>query len=248
MKFSPKLALAGGAMAVFFLMAFNTLRSSSRPAAPASGSISGRVIYAGGAVQKVKNVIKDEATCGMHDIMDQSLITSDDGGLRWTVVSLTDIKTDKAANAQNLPGEQVLDQSGCRFEPHVVLVGVNQPLTIINSDKTLHNVRTQAFLNDVFNKAQIYMPGAPKPTDTAYFSNPEVVEVLCDVHGWMKSYVHVVEHPYYVVTDEHGNFSLSDVPEGTYELKTWHETLGERTTKIKVEEGDHSVTLEYPKK
>jgi hypothetical protein len=33
----------------------------------------------------------------------------------------------------------------------------------------------------------------------------------------------VVKHPYYVVTDEHGFFKLSDVPPGDYEIEAWHE-------------------------
>lgn len=215
---------------------------------PVGGTISGRVTYAGGEVREVKNIIKDEATCGAHDIMDKSLLTSPNGGLRWAVVSITNIDTDKPLTKENIQGEQLLDQSGCEFKPHVVLVGVNQPLAIVNSDKTLHNVRTQAFLNESFNKAQIYMPNAPKPRDTTTFSEPEVVEVVCDVHGWMKSYVHVIEHPYYAVTDENGNFIIKDVPAGKYELKVWHETLDELTGQVKVSNaGAASVNFEFPR-
>jgi len=38
---------------------------------------------------------------------------------------------------------------------------------------------------------------------------------------WMRSYLFVVEHPYYVLTDEAGRFSLPDVPPGSYELVCW---------------------------
>ena len=250
-------ALAGAALLTAFsiktyLPEQDTQKQLDAPSAAkelAGGAISGKVTYAGGKVRKVKNVIKDEGTCGAHDIMDKSLLTSADGGLQWAVVSITNIDSDKPVTADNVQGDQLLDQSGCEFKPHVLLVGVNQPLAIMNSDKTLHNVRTQAFMNDPFNKAQIYMPGQPKPTDTTTFAEAEVVEVVCDVHGWMKSYVHVIEHPYYAVTDENGSFTIPDVPAGKYELKVWHETLDERTQEVKVSaDGQAEVNFEFPEK
>lgn len=33
-----------------------------------------------------------------------------------------------------------LDQKGCRYEPHIMGVQAGQPLSILNSDATLHNV------------------------------------------------------------------------------------------------------------
>ena len=33
----------------------------------------------------------------------------------------------------------------------------------------------------------------------------------------------VIKHPYYAVTDEHGDFRLTDVPPGEYEIVAWHE-------------------------
>jgi hypothetical protein len=33
----------------------------------------------------------------------------------------------------------------------------------------------------------------------------------------------VARHPYYAVTDEDGNFELTQVPPGDYEIVAWHE-------------------------
>jgi hypothetical protein len=33
----------------------------------------------------------------------------------------------------------------------------------------------------------------------------------------------VVNHPYYAITDEHGEFRLTNVPPGEYEIVAWHE-------------------------
>ena len=54
-----------------------------------------------------------------------------------------------------------------------------------------------------------------------------------------------MEHPYYAVTDGEGKFSLSDVPAGEYEVKIWHETLGETMQNVTVEAGgDASLAVE----
>jgi hypothetical protein len=39
----------------------------------------------------------------------------------------------------------------------------------------------------------------------------------------MNAEVLVVVHPYYAVTDEHGNFRLTNVPPGSYVITAWHE-------------------------
>src|SRR5207244_1827843 len=38
---------------------------------------------------------------------------------------------------------------------------------------------------------------------------------------WMRAYLFVDDHPYYTRTDSAGRFSLSQVPEGEYELVCW---------------------------
>ena len=46
----------------------------------------------------------------------------------------------------------------------------------------------------------------------------------------------VAEHSYYAVTDDTGSFTLSNVPVGSYQLKVWHETLGEAKKDVTVHE------------
>jgi plastocyanin len=232
-------------MPLVFLVIFlgATIQSSGQ----GYGKITGKITYEGGHVKVVKKVIKDEHTCGSNDIIDESLLTSDDGGLQWAVVSIsTPVKNGK--DMSKLPGDHTLDQRTCVFKPHIVLVGVNEPLKIMNSDHTLHNVRTTSFMNDNFSKAQIYIPGQPAPVDEVVFSEPEIIESVCDVHGWMKAYIVVVDHPYYSVTDENGMFELDEVPTGTYTITVWHEKLGEQKITVTVSAGKTSeINLTFKK-
>jgi hypothetical protein len=51
-----------------------------------------------------------------------------------------------------------------------------------------------------------------------------VVSLRCNAgHVWMNGEMIVAKHPYYAVTDENGNFELTGVPPGNYEIVAWHE-------------------------
>ena len=50
----------------------------------------------------------------------------------------------------------------------------------------------------------------------------------------MHSYLGAVDHPYFVVTDESGAFSMENLPPGEYMVAAWHETLGERTERVTI--------------
>ena len=116
-----------------------------------------------------------------------------------------------------------IDQQGCRYHPHVFGMQVGQPLEIVNSDPTLHNIHAIAKNNREFNQGQPIQ--GMKQTHT--FTAPEVmIPFKCDVHGWMNAYVGVLPHPFFAVTDASGAFSLKGLPPGTYTIEAWHEKLG----------------------
>ena len=127
----------------------------------------------------------------------------------------------------------VFDQKGCRYEPHVFGVQVGQPIEVLNSDPTLHNIHALPKTNPEFNTAQPIQ--GMKTTHT--FKAKEATTVIpfkCDVHGWMNAYVGVLEHPYFAVSKTDGTFSIPNLPPGTYTLAAWHERLGEQTMSVTV--------------
>ena len=124
-----------------------------------------------------------------------------------------------------------IDQKSCRYHPHVFGLRVGQPLEILNSDPTLHNIHAVPKANAEFNTGQPIQ--GMKMTHT--FTAKEVmVPFKCDVHGWMNAYLGVLDHPYFAVTDNGGKFELKTLPPGTYTIEAWHEKLGTQEQKVTI--------------
>jgi len=122
-----------------------------------------------------------------------------------------------------------IDQKSCRYHPHVFGIRVGQPLEIINSDGTLHNIHAMPKINAEFNTGQ---PIQGMKTMHTFDKKEVMVPFKCDVHGWMNAYAGVMDNPYYAVTGDDGSFELKDLPPGTYTIEAWQEKLGPMTQTV----------------
>ena len=125
----------------------------------------------------------------------------------------------------------VLDQDKCRYVPRVIGVRVGQPLQVRNSDPLMHNVRSNAVINQSFNKST---PIEGMKFDHVFATKEVMVPFKCDVHGWMSAYVGVLDHPYFGTTAPDGKVVLGNLPPGTYTIEAWHETLGTKTQHVTI--------------
>ena len=112
----------------------------------------------------------------------------------------------------------VIDQLGCLYTPHVSGVLTTDKVTIKNSDSTTHNVKSSARKNKAFN--EVTVAGGKF---TKVFKKTEILSIACDVHAWMKGYIHVVKHPFFAVTGNAGTYELKGLADGDYEVTVWHE-------------------------
>ena len=201
------------------------------------GSVSGTVKFKGTApAPKKLEVSKDKEVCGKSPKVDQSLVVNN-GNLANAVVTITDIKSGKKIDAKKV----TLDQKGCEYQPHVLAFPVGTTVEILNPDGILHNVHSYSKVNSPFNMAQ---PKFKKTLDVK-IDKPEAIEVKCDVHGWMQGWLVATPTPYVAVTDNSGNFKMTDVPAGTYTVEIWHEKLGKNTQKVTVKaKEDAKVSFE----
>ena len=215
-----------------------TARGYEAGAVANGGSISGTVKYKGTPPAPTKlDVNKDAEVCGTEQKMSRELVVAADGGIQYAVVSIPGIAKGKAFPTTN----STLDQKGCEYQPHIVLMPAGGNIDILNSDGILHNIHTYSDKNPPLNRAQPKF----KKTMTETFKDPERVRLSCDVHGWMQGWLVVEDSPYYAVTDDKGNFKITDIPAGDYEVKVWQEKLGEGTQKITVKPGaDTAVNFE----
>jgi hypothetical protein len=125
----------------------------------------------------------------------------------------------------------VVDQQKCRYIPRVLGVRVGQPLQIRNGDPLLHNVRSDSEVNQPFNQGQ---PVQGMVFTHTFTTREVMVPVKCDVHGWMRTSVGALEHPYFAVTGSAGSFTLANLPPGTYTIAAWHEQLGTQEQQVTV--------------
>jgi plastocyanin len=190
------------------------------------GSISGTVKFKGTAPAPKKiDVSKDKEVCGKTPKTDESLIVSN-GNLENAVIMITDITKGKKMEVKKV----TLDQKGCDYHPHVLAFPAGSTVEIVNPDGILHNIHSYSKVNSAFNMAQPKF----KKTMEVKIEKPEIIEVRCDVHGWMEGWLVATANPYFAVTDSSGTFKLTDVPPGTYTVEVWHQKLGKTTQKVTV--------------
>jgi len=204
--------------------------------AQGGGTIEADVKYNGAAqVEKIK-VNKDTEKCGTEAVVEK-VVVGGNKGLANAVVSVPGAKGATAAKG-------VLDQHGCKFVPHVVVMQPGE-LEVKNSDDILHNLHTYSTANPSINKAQPKF----KKTMTEKLEKPEFVKVTCDVHSWMLGWVAVMPHPFFGVTDANGVAKIENAPAGKQTVEVWHETLGKVTKEVEVKPGATTkVTVEMVKK
>ena len=179
----------------------------------------------------------------------QHWVVSSKGELANVVVVIKGVAGAKSTGDAAAPA--LMDQVGCIYTPTILAVQTGQKITVKNSDPVMHNVHTRPNVagNDEMNKAQF----AKGPDLTFAFSKPEdFLKFQCDVHSWMFSWVTVVDHPYFAVTDKDGNFTIKDVPPGKYKIGATHRKAApkgmESDIEVKADGGKADFTLEVPAK
>ena len=116
----------------------------------------------------------------------------------------------------------VMDQKGLMFSPHIMAVQQGTTVEFLNSDSVQHNVFWTAISGD--KKAGHNLGTWPKGEKRSFtFDKPGVVPVLCNVHPEMAGYIVVSPTPYFAETDDAGNYTIKDVPDGSYTVTVWHE-------------------------
>ncbi len=212
------------------------------PVSVFAGTISGSVKFSGTAPENEILSMSADPTCvAAHSgpVRAETVIVNSNGTLKNVFVY---VKEGLGTQTFPVPAETVtIDQKGCQYNPHVFGMQVGQSLEILNSDPTLHNVHSMAEKSKQFNLGMPIQGMKLKKK----FEAPEImVKLKCDVHPWMSAFIGILNHPFFGVSDDSGNFEIKDLPAGEYTIEAWHEKYGTQTQKVTVAD-DAPVSIEF---
>jgi len=207
--------------------------SSSAPAptkAEGWGTLKGQILFGGTpeapkVLQEKGKAAKDPDMCAVNaPIMSERLIVdAATKGVKNVLVYLprpTAINDDaeKAVKAKTVE----FDQRNCIFSPHVLGLRMGVPVTLKSSDPKNHNVNVklkQSTFNQTIGGGQSF-PFTPQGAERTPGA------VICDIHPWTTAYWMVLDHPYFAVTDEKGNYEIKNAPAGAPQrVVVWQEAV-----------------------
>jgi hypothetical protein len=175
----------------------------------------------------------------------EDLVVDKENRVQWAFVYVKAGLEGKKFDVPKMP--VLLDQKGCRYEPHVLGIMAGQDFMIRNSDPHAHCFHAIPFVNKEFlghhEKAGM--------ETKKQFERPEVmVKIKDDRDVWMGAWVGVLDHPYFAVTGPDGKYEIKGLPAGKYTLEVWQERCALVTQEIEVKEKEArslDFTLELKK-
>lgn len=130
-------------------------------------------------------------------------------------------------------------QIDTEFVPRVVPVTPGTEVQFINRDGYFHNVFSLTS-GSKFNIGR-------KPTgivESRRFYNLGEIKLFCDIHAQMNATIVCLDTPYFTRVKPNGQYSLSGIPSGQYEIRVYHPDLPLVSETIDIKTGD-SITKNF---
>ena len=118
------------------------------------------------------------------------------------------------------PQKSIVDQVNKEFVPLHSAVPVGSTVSFPNSDNIQHQIYS-------FSKSKPFdLPlYEGNHTQELTFTKGGVIQMGCNIHDWMLSFLYVYESSFFAQSDEQGVVTFKDVPSGEYELRVWSPLL-----------------------
>jgi plastocyanin len=179
--------------------------SVSPASAAQAGVVRGRVIINTSPRLGERPAVTD-LSARRHDPVDR----------RRSVVYLDDVRIKVFEDLR--AGRARMDQKGEQFVPRLLAITVGTIVDFPNNDTTFHNVFSLSRV-EPFDLGR-YKPGR---SGSVVFNRSGIVPVFCDIHSHMSAYILVFPHPFFAVTTTDGQYSIPNVPPGSYTITVWSE-------------------------
>ncbi|RMH09554.1 MAG: carboxypeptidase regulatory-like domain-containing protein [Nitrospirae bacterium] len=172
---------------------------------------------------------------------------AENGGLQDVVVLLEGVQAGKPFSL-SIPRIEARD---CQFLPFTTVVRSGHGVEVVNMDPVMHDIqayetsRTQGTrvlfnsplpFNRQHRRGDLYATHDHDPSKSLVkqfrlSKGRRTFVMQCGFHAYMESWAIAVENPYYALTDREGQFSIDQIPPGTYELRAWHPAVRKTITK-----------------
>jgi plastocyanin len=186
----------------------------------ASGSITGRI-------HVVTRSSRRLASAGAYPSRTVGNVAAHDASEVSNVVVFV-----KAPATPSAPTRANIRQVDEAFVPHLLAITAGSTVDFPNDDFIFHNVFSLSRAGS-FDLGRYPQGQARSRT----FTRPGLVKVFCHLHAHMSAIIRVFEHPYFAIPGADGQFTIGDVPAGSYDVVAWHERVGEVTLRATVGSG-----------
>ena len=155
-----------------------------------------------------------------HRIL-RDFTVSENSGLKDTVIAIQGIKKGKPIPTKM----QSFNIDRCHSDQYVIGVRNGENILLQNKDPIRHEIATYEINSASYVKQKSHKAIIRESSQIrSAFVSHETDEFLiqCNLHPFLQTRGFMVDNPYYAISDEEGNFTLEDVPPGTYDVLAWH--------------------------
>lgn len=133
-----------------------------------------------------------------------------------------------------------MGQRNKKFVPPLIVIQTGTAVNFPNFDTVRHHVYSFSPTKQFEIKLYSGRPAAP-----VVFDKPGTATLGCNIHDSMVGYIHVVDTPYFGITNEQGTVEL-DLPAGDHRVRIWHPSMTETNPgqEFRATVGNGPVTLQ----
>ena len=165
-------------------------------------------------------------------------------GLKDTIIHLANVEKGKPFS----PKMQTFHINRCRANEYVIGAKNGENIMVENTDPIQHEIATYEVRN-IYSDQTSNRPVPPKSSQVrSVFARKDAENYIikCNLHPFLQTHAYLVQNPYYAVSDSEGNFSIENIPPGTYEVVAWHPYIEKQIGTVTIpEKGEAIINFEF---